>query len=288
MKLLLDNSALSLLPCKRRFQLAVVDGLKGHTSASAQFGSAFHTAIEYLDKNLGVDESVDKTFEKYPDVNKLLLMQTVALFRTTKKLPPPIILDDGKPAVEIKFSFPYNHGEQDIELCGTIDRIHLDEEKDILVILDYKTAGDVTDYKIAAKLDSYSLSFQLPFYVFCLLNSGILPARYKDYLVNGRYRVELLIVFYAAQPPRFKTLSKQAFNSDFITREVPLIIETRAKEAMDIVALGSSPAPHDGMNIYKYCDYCDFRNACLVMGSEREVELLSRFEKKTYNPMEFR
>jgi hypothetical protein len=136
-------------------------------------------------------------------------------------------------------------------------------------------------------LNSYALSFQLPFYLYAVKNFGILPASYLDYINTRKYRMEIILLAYNTAPPTFKRHVRSAFNDDFITREVPLIINNMISKAVEIAGL-SSAAAHTGMTVYKACDNCGFRPACLVMGEAREDEILSRYDVKPYDPLSFR
>lgn len=295
MELTLDNSALSLLSCQRKFQLTVIDGLYTPRDVTLQIGDLFHKAIEQIHKGDDFTETYNKGIAANPKVNKLLAINLLTAFILTQKLPPPIADDNGEPFIEKKFKYRYksliiqpSNESLDINLAGTMDRVQIEPKDDTLEFVDYKTGVDATDYSIAKKLSEYELSFQLPFYVYCALHSGILPAKYKEYVTQRRYRVIIYFAFYNCKPPKFVKLVKNSFNDDFLYREVPLIINSRISDAVNIYQLKSTPAPHDGMNVYKACSYCQFRPACLAMGTAREDELLSRFLKREYDPLTFR
>lgn len=291
MNLHLDNSAISLLHCKRRFQLTVIEGKRSIPNEIANTGNAIHVMLELLDKGHSVDDAIATIRERYPDVDHAKVISTITLYKSLNKLPPPLDLDNG-PAIEVKFHHPYvsvdtASGAVSVDLQGTIDRIHIDPITDTLVIMDYKSGVASTDYQIAKSISEYDLSFQLPFYVHALKVSGILPAVYKPYLNEHRYRTEIHFLFYNNKPPIFKRRSWPAFNSDFLDREVPYIINNKIAEAIAVAQL-DVPAPHDGMNVYKACGYCPFKPACLSMGTSREEEFLSQFEVTPYAPLSFR
>lgn len=288
----LDNSAFSLLSCQRRFQLRVIEGRSSGRGDAASFGDAVHKMLEFLDKGDSVDTMIEKIhkLKLATDIPKALSL--VTFFRMSRRLPAPLKLLDGSLAVELKFSHKYaslllpsSHELLDIYLEGTIDRI--DIEDDVLVIRDYKTTQAATPYKISDVLSSYALSFQLPFYLYALRHFGILPASYQEYITARKYRMEILLLAGNTSPPTFKTYLRHAFNDDFIDREVPLIINSKIQEAVNIASL-TTPAPHTGMTVYKACDNCEFRPACLVMGEAREDEILSRYDPVPYNPLSFR
>ncbi len=288
----LDNSALSILSCKRRFQLTVLQGL--YTEANNEFtafGSAFHTAIELIDKGMDNTAALQATKEKYPNVNWKTLVTTVSFFKLSSKLPEALVLN-GSPCIEYKFKHLYsiqplpNGDTLRFFLVGTIDRIYI--EKNILVFLDYKTAANVNESSIRTKLEKYDLVFQLPFYVFAFQLEPNLPNEIKELLESNLYRTEFLLVFYNTAPLAIRRKPHGAYNSDFIKREVPMIINNAILEITQLYLLKDSPAPHTGMCVKDLCLYCPFKPACMHMGEEREHEYLSRFPTKTYNPLTFR
>lgn len=294
MEILLDNSAISLMNCQRRFQLRVVQGKDEPRGSAAAFGDTVHKILQYVDEGLDGDAVIERVHKECPaqDIPKALSL--VTYFRIAKKLPDPIKTKDGKPFVEVKFKHKYSsviipnsHELLDIYLTGTVDRVHIDPVDDCLVIADYKTSGAATAGKIDEVMNGYTLAFQLPFYFYCIKNFGILPAQYNDYLESRRYRMEILLLLHNTNPPSFKRVIRPAFNDDFINREIPLIVNQRIQEAVNIASL-TTPAPHTGMTVYKACDLCGFRPACLVMGTPREDEILSRYELRPYNPLTFR
>lgn len=294
MDITIDNSALSLLYCKRRFQLTVLRGLSSEDNEILRFGSSFHKAVEYLDHGATQLEALQRVDQEIPDIDIAKLTLTIMHFKQSQRYGEPILINDRK-AVELKFKWLYRSiilptGQSaNIYLAGTIDRIEIDPSTDTLIIRDYKTAGDATEYLAKKKLDDYSMSFQLPFYVFALFNGGFLPEQYLTYLKERRYRVEFTFAFYNLPTPTFKSLVKQAYPDDFIMNEVPLIINNRAVEAANIAMLGpEKSAPHDGMNVYKGCTFCPYKIACLCMGTEREEEFLARFPLRAYDPLSFR
>lgn len=286
----LDNSAISLLHCKRRFQLTVIEGKQTLSNEIADHGNAIHVMLEFLDKGHSVEQTIAHVREKYPNVNHGKVISVVTMYKTLNKLPPPLTLASGAPAVEVKFDHPYTSvstpaGLININLTGTIDRIHMD--KDTLVIMDYKSGVASTDYQITKSIAGYDLTFQLPFYLYAAKLSGILPAEYRTLIHEHQYRTEIHCLYYNASPPVTRKKIFPPYPSDFIDREVPYIIDAKIKEAIEIASL-DIPAPHDGMNVYGACSYCPYKAACLSMGTAREAEYLASFESKPYNPLEFR
>lgn len=290
MKKLWDNSALSTLLCKRKFQLVVLEGLYGPSEPSKAFGDAFHKAVELIDKGGEINASVLTATEGHDNVDIGKLLSTVTLFKTTVKLPPPIIIKD-VPAIEYKVSYNYGNFINDrginieVDLALTIDRLYIDNGR--LIICDYKTGAAFNENSVRTTQSDYELSFQLPFYTYALLKSGVLPPEYNELLLNNQYHTEIIFAFYNSIPPLFKKVRYPTFPVDFLHREVPFIINNKVLEAIKISQL-DTPAPHDGMCVYKACHYCQFKPACLSMGTAKEDEYLSRFERREYNPLTFR
>lgn len=291
MEINLDNSALSTLSCRRKFQLTVLEGLVNPIPDKAiETGNTAHKVLEDVDLGLSIDDAIAKN--ENINVDPLTIRKIITFFVATNKLPPPIVMTDGKPAVEVKFKYHYgkyllpNGDSIDVNLSGTIDRIHV--ENDRLIITDYKTAADGSEYLQDKKKESYRLSFQLPFYIFALLKSGILPAEYETLLRERKYSAQFILMFYNNNPPRFVRVPFSAYPDYFIHNEVPYIINTKIAAAIEVMKLKNEPAPHDGMTVYKACEYCDFRPACLHMGEARGAEYLERFSRRVYDPMTFR
>lgn len=290
-KLILDNSALSLLHCKRKFQLTVLQGLAKSEEESKATGSAFHTLQEHLDKGASVDEACAATAAKHSDISIEVPLRAVTLYRAATKLPPALTIA-GAPAIEHKFFFKYgdfltpnSSSPIEVYLCGTIDRIYLDG--DILVFLDYKASAAVQPAHQERIMDSYLMAFQLPFYIWAMYQSGTLPAELTEHIKTGRYRSELHFIFYNAEPPRIRKQRRSSFPYEFLFQEVPHIVNTKIRQAIEISSIPSA-APRDGMNVYNACSYCQFKPACMEVGTEKEIEYLSRFPVKHYDPMSFR
>lgn len=291
MNIRIDNSAISTLSCKRKFQLTVLEGLYGPPSEQLIFGNAFHTAVEYLDKGIPLDEAITLTLDKHP-TDKLKLFTTLTFFNLQVKLPPAYVYAD-KQFIEYKFCFPYGHHIMpdgswvNIELVGTIDRIYYDN-KNTLHILDYKTAADVKHDSIAAKKATYALAFQRAFYTFALLKDEKTPPEIVESIKSNNYSTHIFNIFHNCKPIKFVDTDYPPFPPDYLYREVPMIINNKITEALSVISRRDQAAPHDGFTVYKACDYCDFRIACLAVGTSQELDYLSRFPRRVYNPLEFR
>lgn len=291
MKLLLDNSALGLLHCKRKFQLVVVQGLLKADTGRTDNGSAFHILQEHLRKGETLDEATLVAQAKHPETKLDVPLRSVTLYRGTTRLPDPIIIN-GVPAIEYKFCFHYGNflvpnrpDPIEVHLCGTIDDLHLDDDR--LVFLDYKHSDAFTPAHQDRIMESYLLAFQLPFYVWALYKSGVLPAEHMERIEQGRYRSELHFIFGNADPPKIRKQRRAAFPYEFLMGEVPHIVNTKIAQAIEIISCVGA-APRDGFCVYNACSYCQFKPACSEVGTDKEVEYLSRFPSKPYDPMSFR
>lgn len=293
MEINLDNSAFSLLSCEYKFQKVVIEGLTS-SNPSTEFGDVVHKALEYQDHGLTRIEVIDKLSKNCPNTDIPKALTLLTFFNATVKLPPPIMLLDNRPALEVKFKHKYvQHiipGSSElltVNLVGTIDRLYIDN--DTLVIADYKTTAAATAYAIEKVERSYALAFQLPFYFYCLLNffDGMLPAGYKDYLINHKYRMEIILLCHNTNPPTFRKYIRPPFNDDTILREIPMIINHKINSALAIAAL-TSQAPKTGFTVYGACDNCNLRPACLSSGTALEADIISSYERKPYNPLSFR
>lgn len=289
----LDNSAFSLLSCSRRFQLRVIHGKTLPRGLAPAFGDAVHKGLEYLDKGMEVDEMVSHLQKVCSGVDLPKVLSIIRFFKLQVKLEPPLILPNKNPAIELKFRYKYtsvllpgSHEHLDIYLVGTIDRVHITKEG-ILVITDYKTTQAATADAIKKTMSTYSLAFQLPFYLYALKNFGILPADVVDYIMTNNYRLEIILITANTVPFEFKRSIRPAFPTDFIDKEVPLVINSMINRAVQVATMPGA-APKEGMTVYKACDNCEYRNACLVSGTNEEEEILSRFDTIVYDPLSWR
>jgi hypothetical protein len=293
MILKLDNSALSTLHCKRRYQLTCIQGIDPGGSKDTDLGSAGHTLLEHLDKGEDIDKALEIMVATHGSKDQSKVLMAASMYRGATRLPPAVIIK-GTPAIEYKFSFEYGTFIRSevseritVLLQGTIDRIYIDNKLDQLVIHDYKWSGAYKEDHQNNIMEGYDLAFQLPFYAFCLLNMPDFPEEYKEYIRSGNYRVELHFIFFNTDPPRTRKKARMAFRESFLLGEVPLLINTKIQEAINVAVLKDS-AVHDGMLVYGACKGCPFKIACLEMGSEKEIDYLSRFPRREYDPMSFR
>lgn len=285
--LVLDNSAFSLLYCKRRFQLTAVNGLRGADSPTAAFGNAFHTGAEVLDKTNDVMAMIQELAKKDYGENQMKLVEALTLLHLTKKQPPALMLVDGRIGIEVKFLIPsyYQALGYTIDLAGTIDRIHIADDG-YLEIVDYKSAADFKEAGQRAKMEEYENSFQLPLYYLACLNGDFLPEHAKALIREGKYRTKYIYIFYNAVPQIIRESVFAAYDPSFIGRAERTLIYMM-HEAIN-VAEAITPAPYTGMSTYKGCTYCPFRPGCAAHNYTEEIAFLTRFTQTPYNPLTFR
>lgn len=286
-QLTLDNTALNQLHCEKNFERIVLQGLDTmENNNSIRFGSAFHKAVEYIDKKMPITDIIGKLLDEFQRIDSKLLIQTVSAFKFGQKIPEPIMLMENKPAVEYKFKFFYETIRGiDVYLAGTIDRMYICPTSGYLVILDYKTAGDKSTYGIQDKKKKYELSTQLAFYVWCLMQDKEFPEKYREMLLKSNYRTEILFAFYACDPPKFSTLHKNSFTEEFLSTFIRTT-KNKINKAVDIML--KTETDYDGMFAYNMCFSCPFMLGCKDAGSEQERIFLERFNKRVYDPMTFR
>ncbi len=266
--------------------------LTDETADTTEDGSAFHTLQEHMRKGKSSDEALAIAMERHPTVKDIYKpLRSVTLYRGSTKLPPPIEIA-GVPAIEHKFCFHYgsfivpNQPEPvEVYLLGTIDDLHLDD--DTLVFLDYKHSAAFTPAHQDRIMEAQLTSFQLPFYVWAMHRSGTLPAEHQERITQGKYRSELHFIFGSAEPPKIRKQRRAAFPYDFLFGEVPHIVNARIALAIEILSAPGS-ATHDGFCVYGACTNCAYRIACLECGTDKEVDYLSRFPRRVYDPLTFR
>lgn len=292
MKILLDNSAFSTLSCRRQFQLTVLHGLYSPPSEALSIGSIVHTALEHMDHGRSLEETGEILRAQYQTIPPKALTAITMLAISGKLFEHPVVNIGETQGIEYKLCYHYGryvterNTEYEVYLAATLDRIYMDGN--ILVIRDYKTAQNVKDYSCKEKIRSYDMAFQLPFYVYALLKSNLLSEEQAACIKEHRYRTEHVLIFYNAQPARVHIEPHPAFSDTFLYQEIPDIIAAKVADAIKIAGYQDTPAPKDGMTVYKACEFCQYRPACLKAGSAYETEYLDRFSRRDYNPLTFR
>lgn len=285
--LVLDNSAFSLLYCDRRFQNTVITGLRGASSPNALFGNALHTAVEVLDKTGDVNKAIEAVITKGYSCDEIKLIEVLTNIKLTQRFPPPI-------AIEVKFKFHYKFfptpfGPLDIYLAGTIDRIHITDDG-WLEFIDWKSAQDFKEASQRGKIEEYENSFQLPFYVFAAHHAEFLPPEAMELLKQRRYRTKFIFAFYTSVPSRIITKEFPAYPEGFFESRFQSTLSSYIHRAVSIwvQTKHDAIAAYSGMNVYKGCTYCPYRLGCLTFDAQKEAQFLERFERKPYNPLQFR
>lgn len=175
----------------------------------------------------------------------------------------PVILANGRPAVELSFNFPaFELDGETISLAGHMDQIvDLDGK---LFVLDDKTTGSALS---ASYFHRYTPDNQMSLY--SIAGKVILGRPIAGVLV----RAAQIGVNFA----RFATAQ--------VTRPPAVLDEWMADfRAWVRLAKTHALANHWPGND-KHCVMCDFRRVCAVSPSHREAWLKEDFEKRVWNPL---
>jgi hypothetical protein len=196
----IDSTSLGALKaCPRLYQYTIIEGWQPNDeNIHLRFGQEYHSAIQdyenFRAQGQTFDDAVRETVHQllirihdwdvdhthkpgsYKNVRSLLFMVVSYLDEYRNDPCKTLILDNGKPAVELSFRFELSWGPQSAPdqlylLCGHLDRVVTFQ--DDLFILDHKTTTTTpTDYYFAG----YSPNNQMTLYAFAgqiVLNTSI-------------------------------------------------------------------------------------------------------------------
>lgn len=295
-----DSTSLGYLKtCPRLYQYIMIEGWTGKgESIHLRFGSEYHKALEEYD--IARAEGMNHEEALYHTVKELLvrtsdyrppdddgtrgerLKTKEALFRTViwyldqfKDDPAKtLILEDGKPAVELSFQFdldwgPGNNSSQPYVLCGHLDKVV--EYMDSLFVKDIKTT---TSTPSAYYFNSFDPNNQMTLYT--LASQIILGSPVKGVMID------------AAQV----LTNSSAFARGF-TYRTPDQLDEFIKDLEYWLNIAETYAeanywPMNEMSCDKYGG-CRFRDICSKSPSVREQFLKSSFEKgEKWNPLKIR
>ena len=302
-----DNSAHSAMACMRKAQYLLALGIQSNSSAEMIFGSAVHRVLECIAKGyihpadlpesspnlpLNPDDPLENITPLVEDARSRysltslqfpkfkLLVEDLAL-NADLRIPTPITLVHGRPAIEYKFTVKCH----DFDFCGTIDCLGLEDLGGVphLMLTDYKatTSKYPTDY-----LRDYKLKSQLPFYMYMLQNYGsqFLPSKYVGLPLAARIRG----IFYECSPFDFRdseimfytpTIAKQIY--DIIQQGITYLGTIHAMTRDDVLA------PKWGMATGA-CYRCHYDTICRMNDEVREREHIAKTPRSAYNPLTFR
>lgn len=291
-----DSTSLGLLKsCPRKYQLKMIENwsVKGER-LHLDFGIYYHSALEEYDKakalgadhEEGVHAAVRKALEISKDFigtdnpkaweskgnvkNRFTLVRAIVWYLEHFKDDPAktVILDNGKPAVELSFKmelpFTTPDGDQYIA-CGHLDR--LVEFADQIFVLDRKTTGGtISSYYY----NQYNPNNQISLYT--LASRIVLPKAAAGVIIDA---CQLAVGF--ARFHRGMIMKSQGQLDEWLedTGRWIKIAEQYAKNQ------------HFPMNDTACSMYggCEFRDVCKNDPSVRSLILNSEFEKSVWNPL---
>ncbi len=203
----------------------------------------------------------------------------------------------GKPLIESTFNLPYYEDDNlVVMLTGTIDDITIDRRTGLYSIGDEKTTSM---YDIGAYFEPYALSPQLMFY----LNAVQWHAeRYPDSIFGtmvkaGRVGCYINGVFLSASKPTIYQRSPIYYYSKEQMGEFKDGVRNIIAPLIDWLTLPTSNVGHrpfkqglsNGACLGNYGKKCPFFKACTMPDDESMFGMLDNFfDKKDYNPLEFR
>lgn len=203
----LNASSLKLLHCQRRYNWAVVRGLRSKDTAEAlAFGKAVHKYAECVLSGQPPAAAMQTALSIYNGGEQMLLAQA------TLAMPAEVCKphhDEAGPFVERKFFFFWKSVQHapsktqfNIWLVGTIDVLTRWADGAIEII-DWKTTRK---YKWAEVFESYRLSVQMRFYLWVLYKHGhnIFPLDIANATRAGHLFLRIGAIFLTSKPPLWK------------------------------------------------------------------------------------
>lgn len=299
----LDATALSNSACFMRMYNFAVRGYREKPSIDIEYGKAFHTFAEQLERNGGDDcaaiiaaqtkfKNAKYTPKKDKDwMNLAHLTLTCAKYAEHWKTDTFRTLRSPKtntPLVELKFAIPLieDDPDYDVALCGTMDRIGRIGTNGVFAICDYKTTGswDADKY-----LNGYRLSHQLMIYhkavrwytehkpdsIFAQLN----PLRA---FIEG-------IFLKKDSGTSIKRSTVFEFN-DEMTDEFDAMLIRRVRQFLDFLRLPNKPRDGILSGVCQTAKFgqCPYWAVCCGTSAEiREQILTSNFTQNDYDPLNF-
>lgn len=298
-----DASALKESSCARRFYWNVVSGYRTRLNSNdIEFGSAFHEFVKTMRENPGNYAMAIKAAQERYAVpmefkEKKQYMNATYLTRVCMDFWQnwveqdmfETVVKDGKPLVELKFSYPY-YADDDVEvlLCGTIDDI-CKHRHGTYALRDYKTTSV---YDKAAYLSAYMLSPQLMFYKMIVDYYG---RTYPESIFgelsqkNIACMIDGIFLAGAAKPPAFERSEVFVFHRAQM-EEFEQLVKQRVLALVAHVKANVLPMREGMINgacqtVYGKCKYF---NACIQNDDIARTHILNRhFIQQEYNPLKF-
>lgn len=281
-----DSTSLSALKtCPQKYKYSIIDGwVPRETAADLAFGMSFHTAMEHYEKyhiaGQGHDEALTAVVSealisshpwpyehKFKTRENLIRSIVWCIEHYRDDSARTVVLANGKPAVELSFSFDIGNG---YVLCGHLDRI-IDFNGEQFVV-DYKTASSAPGnyyferYNPDNQMSLYSIAARV---VFGLPIRGVMI-----------YAVQIAVTF--TRPERG------------MTYRTPEQLEEWLADTQRWIALADAyaernhwPRNDTACNMYSGADGrrgCPYKGVCSKDPSVRDVFLQTDFVKRTWDP----
>lgn len=285
-----DSTSLGWLKeCPRKYFYSMIEGWRTRSeSVHLDFGIWYHRGLEIYDRlraeGLSHDDATEEMVGQalawtwtdgpwksdHPAKNRETLIRSLIWYVDYFKDDPAktIVLDNGKPAVELSFKLELEHGpylHQPYILCGHMDRIA--EYLDGIYILDRKTsASTITSYYF----DQFNPDNQMSLYTFAGKIIYKLPI--KGVVIDA---VQTAVGF-------------SRFSRGFTHRTDNQLNEW-LKDSVKWFRLAEHYAeekywPMNDKSCHKYGG-CQFRKICSKSPEVRDVFLKTDFYKKEWNPL---
>lgn len=285
-----DSTSLTeAMTCKRKYYYSIVRGLRTkQTSVHLFFGGLYASALEHFYKHLAegkdreealflvVREAMLESWDNeanapftFPDSAKtrFALIRSIVWYTEefASDIMPTFHLSNGKPAVELSFSFEV---DDDLLLCGHLDRVV--DYQGSLFVMDQKTTGATLSPHF---FSSFDLSNQMTLYT--LAGQIILNNPIRGVIIDG---AQIAVGFtHFLRGFTYRTAEQLA---EWIKGTKVLIKEVH--EAAD--------AEFYPMNTTACGNYsgCQFKEICTASPRVREAIISSSFNTRVWDPLERR
>lgn len=287
-----DSTSLGLLKeCPRKYYYSILEGYSGQND-HLTFGIHYHKAIEIYDhakvEGLSHDDAVDRAVQYCleatvvrlpsgwrpwisvePNKNRFTLLRTVVWYLDTFETDTaePIILANGKPAVELSFRFEIDLkiDGQSALLCGHLDKLVL--LSSATYVMDHKT----TKYGLDQHwFSTFNPDNQMTLYT--LASQIVYNAPVKGVIIDG---AQVLV-------------NSSRFMRGFTYRHKPEL-EEWMQEAKFYIKQAEGFANHDFFpkNDKSCGNYggCPYRAVCSATPEMKEKLLKASFQRRVWDPL---
>lgn len=280
-----NNTSIKKLGCPRAFQFHNVRGYKKAVEDEVlTIGKAVHKyAQEYVLQKGAHMKALGVASLAYPTVSADGMVRWCA-GRKNVTIPPPIMLENGRLAVELYFSVPwrrYMRGGKPyvMMLCGTIDLLGCAGPS--VTVIDYKTSRR---WDLDEITNDYKHDPQFKFYMWNLWKHGhmFIPLMYHNMIRDWKFGTNVVAVQVGTnRDPKWFKCPSILMNQDDMD-EFEYLMEQVAAETLALHLL-SEVADARG-KVVGGCKYCEFAPLCHAKTS-LEVSIAEKlFVQKNYDP----